>query len=452
MEFVTLNRKEQKRALVLGKVDRGELTAVEAGKVIGMSERHVWRLLAQYRGDGPKALAHGNRGRQPHHTLAPTVRAQILELAQSKYVGFNHSHLTEKLQAEEKMAISRSSVRRTLINAGIKSPRKRRAPKHRRRRERKPQRGMMLQIDGSRHDWLEGRGPWLSLVGAIDDATGEVPYALFRSQEDSQGYFLLVQEIALRCGLPMALYSDRHSIFVYKRKDQLSLEEELKGEQEPTQFGRLLKELEIEAILALSPQAKGRVERLWGTFQDRLVSELRLAGAKTLEEANHVLWECLPEHNRRFKVEPAETESAYRALPKRMKLEQVFCFKYERVVANDNTVKFEGRLIQIPSGPGGRSYAKARVAVHQGMDGSIGVYYQGKRIAFEEPTEQARVVPSRHRGYRQGPIKVAGQEIKKQAAKPRQVKLVEKGTDGVYRPASNHPWRRSSMLTKSLNS
>jgi transposase len=450
MEFVTLNRKEQKRALVLGKVDRGELTAVEAGKVMGLSERHVRRLLAEYREDGPKALAHGNRGRIPHHALAPTTRAQVLDLAQGKYNGFNHSHLTEKLQEDEEVDISRSSVRRILVGSGIKSPRKRRAPKHRKRRERRPQRGMMLQIDGSPHDWLEGRGPRLTLIGAIDDATGEVPYALFRLQEDSQGYFLLTQEIAIGYGLPLAMYSDRHSIFVYQRKN-LSLEEELKGEQEPTQFGRLLKELEIEPILALSPQAKGRIERLWGTFQDRLVSELRLAGAKTLEEANGVLWKFLPEYNRRFKVEPAEVGSAYRGLPQGMKLEDVFCFKYERVVAKDNTVKLEGRLIQIPPGPGGRGYAKARVEIRERMDGSLGVYYQGKRIAFEEPSEQGIVVRTKHSGRRKESAK-SGMPSKKKVEAIALPKLVRRDADGVLRPTAEHPWRRPSVMTKSLNS
>jgi transposase len=448
MELVTLNRKEQKRAVVLGKVDRGELTAVEAGKVMGLSERHVRRLLAEYREDGPKMLAHGNRGRQPPHTLNSTVGSRVLDLYRDKYAGFNHLHFTEKLD-EEGIHLSYSSVHRILVKSGIKSPRKRRPPKHRKRRERRPQRGMMLQIDGSRHDWLEGRGPQLCLIAAIDDADGEVPYGLFRLQEDSQGYFLLTQEIAIRRGLPMSMYSDRHSIFVYKRKDQLSLEEELKGEQQPTQFGRLLKELEIQSILALSPQAKGRIERLWGTFQDRLVSELRLAGARTLEEANEVLWKFLPEYNRRFKVEPAEVGSAYRAFPKGMKLEEVFCFKYERTVGNDNTVKFDGNVIQIPAGPKERSYAKARVEVHEGMDGSLGVYYQGKRIAFEAIGEQLVLVRPKHPGRRNELPKENRAPVKKPAELTRVQKLVQRDTDGVLRPTAQHPWRHRPEMTKS---
>ncbi len=451
MEMVTLSKKENKRAMVLAKVDRHEITAAQAGEVIGLSVRQVRRLLAEYRKDGPAALVHGNRGRQPSHTLPTAIRTQILELAQSKYVGFNHSHLTEKLQEVEEVAASRSTVRRVLVNSGIKSPRKRRPPKHRRRRERMSQKGMMLQIDGSRHNWLEGRGPWLSLIGAVDDATGEVPYALFREQEDAQGYFLLTQEIARLHGLPMAIYSDRHSIFTYNRKDKLSLEEELNGEPEPTQYGRLLRELEIQAIFALSPQAKGRIERLWGTFQDRLVSELRLAGAQTLDEANQVLWRFLSEYNRRFSVPVAEEGSVYRALPLELKLEEVFCFKYRRVVSNDNTVSLDGRLIQIPPGPARRSYAKARVTIHEGMDGSLGVYYQGKRIAYQASTEPKLILRTRNATHKRYSKPNSATPKTKSTEQVERTKLVTRDADGVLRPTANHPWRRSTMMTKSLN-
>lgn len=153
---------------------------------------------------------------------------------------------------------------------------------------------MLLQADGSRHDWLEGRGPYLSLIGAIDDATGKVPYALFRDEEDAQGYFLLLKEIVASHGIPLALYHDRHGIFQRSPKEAETIEEQLEGKRKPTQFGRLMEELDIVSIPSRSPQARGRIERLWGTFQDRLVSELRIAGARTREEANRVLWDFLP--------------------------------------------------------------------------------------------------------------------------------------------------------------
>ncbi len=444
---ITLKDRENKRARVLGKVDRGEMTAVEAGEVTGLSERHIRRLLASYREEGPKALAHGNRGRKPRHALDPDIGVRIVELAQKKYVGFNHLHFTEKLEGEE-IHISYSSVRRILSRSGIKSSRKRRAPKHRSRRARRPQRGMMLQIDGSRHDWLEGRGPYLTLVGGIDDATGDVPGCLFREQEDAQGYFLLLQGIIRKHGLPMSLYSDRHGIFVRSRKERpTTIEEELRGEEELTQFGRALKELEIQAILALSPQAKGRVERLWGTFQDRLVSELRLAGAKTLTEANEVLEKFLVSFNRRFVVEPKEQGSAYRPLPVGMKLSDVLCFKYQRTVNKDNTVQLEGRIIDIPPGPGGRSYAKAKVIIHERMDGSLEVKYKGQRIAYEEPTEDSPVLRVKHGKARAGAEDVLERSLGDEHVGKATKAVTVKGS-GPLRPAPDHPWRKHTSVKR----
>ena len=203
-EMVTLNRKEQSRLMVLNQVGMGKIVGREAAEVLGLSLRHVRRLLTVYRKEGAAALAHGNRGRKPHHALGGGLRQQVLELAQSTYAGCNTQHFTELLAEREGMTLSRSSVRRILLESGIRSPRKRRPPKHRSRRERYPKEGMLLQIDGSRHDWLEGRGEWLSLVGAIDDATGKVPYALFRHEEDAQGYFLLMRQIVASHGIPMA--------------------------------------------------------------------------------------------------------------------------------------------------------------------------------------------------------------------------------------------------------
>lgn len=440
---MTLSSKENKRAWVLGKVDRGEMTAATAGEVMGLSVRQIRRLLARYRESGPQGLVHGNRGHKPKHALATDVKVQVVVLAQGKYAGFNQQHFKEKLEGE-KLYLSRSSVRRILLGAGIRSPRKRRPPKHRSRRERRVQRGMMLQIDGSRHDWLEGRGPYLTLVGAIDDATGEVPYCQFREQEDAQGYFLLLEGIALKLGLPLSLYSDRSGIFRVNQKKTVSIEEELRGEQELTQFGRALKELAIEAILALSPQAKGRIERLWGTFQDRLVSELRLAGAKTLAEANEVLKGFLPDYNRRFMVEAKEQGSAYRPVT-RMKLAQALCFKYERTVGNDNTVQWQGKVIQIPPGPRRRSYAKAKVIVQEGMDGSVAIYYQGQRIAYEKAPNEAVLLRVR--------AKSAGIQAKRIADKgenrPEKGKSdAEREQKESARPGRDHPWRKPFFAKK----
>ena len=237
---------------------------------------------------------------------------------------------------------------------------------------------MLLQMDASRHDWLEGRGPYLSLVGAIDDATGKVPWACFREQEDAYGYFTVMRETVSRFGIPVAAYADRHSIFYQGREVQLrklSLEEQLAAQREPTQFGRLLNELGVQLIHALSPQAKGRVERLWGTFQDRLASELRLAGARNCEHADQVLRRFLTRHNRRFVVSAQEAQTAWVEWPKERSLDEYFCFKYRRVVLNDNTVRIGTNVIDIPPTANRRaSYAHARVEVQERFNGTFAVY------------------------------------------------------------------------------
>ncbi|MDP2954544.1 MAG: ISNCY family transposase, partial [Chloroflexota bacterium] len=269
-----MSTKEQRRLMVLGGVDRGEVTASEAAQVLNLRVRQVRRLLAAYRRKGACALAHGNRGRRPGNALDVTVTQRVVELSRTKYAGFNNCHLAEFLAEREGMTLSISSVRRIRLGSGTASPRRRRAPKHRSRRERYPRAGMLLQADGSHHDWLEGRGPYLTLTGAIDDATGEVVAALFRYQEDSHGYLLLLRDIVSTHGIPGAVYHDRHSIFEVPTTRRESIEEQLAGKRDLTQVGRAMEELGITSIPSLSPQARGRIERLWKTFQDRLVSEL----------------------------------------------------------------------------------------------------------------------------------------------------------------------------------
>jgi len=356
-----VSQREQARLQVLNRVLEGVYGVREAAGVLGISERHGWRLLAAYRKEGVAAVIHGNRGRQPRHTIPEALKAMVRELAQGRYQGVNHCHLTDLLREREGIALSRPTVRRILTAVGLRSPCRRRPPSHRVRRERSPQEGMLLQVDGSRHDWLEGRGPYLTLVGAIDDATGTVPAALFREQEDAQGYLLLLGETIRGKGIPLALYSDRHGIFQVNPKQPESLEEQLAGERQPTQVGRALRELGVHLILAHSPQAKGRVERLWGTFQDRLGVELRLAGACTLEETNGVLRDFLPRFNTQFGVPPAQPGSAYRPPEPGICLEGVLCFKYQRTVAKDNTVRFGGHTLQLLPGSDRLSYAHARV-------------------------------------------------------------------------------------------
>jgi len=437
-EMVTLNREEQRRLAVLNQVERGKMMGREAAEVLGLSLRHVRRILAAYRKEGAAALAHGNRGRKPHHALDNSLKKRILELAQATYAGCNNQHFTELLAEREGIALSRSSVRRILLDAGIKSPRRRRPPKHRSRRERYPREGMLLQIDGSRHDWLEKRGPYLTLVGAIDDATGNVPYGLFRDEEDAQGYFLLLCRIGASHGIPMALYHDGHGIFERSKKEPESLEEQLEGRKRPTQFGRLMEELGITSITSRSPQARGRIERLWGTFQDRLVSELRLAGARTIKEANQVLWEFLPRYNQRFAIPAVEPGSAYRQPEGRFNPEEVFCFKYYRTVGPDNVVRFGMHRLQIMPTNGRISYAHARVEVHERMDGSLAVYYRGHCLATKPAPSEAPVLRVRNIA-RVIPNMADSDEVAASVIvkKPPQLK-----SPHHTKPGPNHPWRR----------
>jgi transposase len=437
IERVTLTKKEQSRLMVLNGVEVGRMIAREAAEVLGLSLRHVRRMLAAYRKEGAAGLAHGNRGRKPHNALNDELKKRVLDLAQSTYAGCNTQHFTELLAEREGITVSRSAVRLILLGAGLRSPRKRRPPKHRSRRERYPREGMLLQTDASRNDWLERRGPYLSLIGAIDDATGKVPYALFRHEEDAQGYTLLLRHIVQNEGIPEALYHDGHGIFQRSRKEPETLEEQLAGTRKPTQFGRMMEELGITSITSLSPQARGRIERLWGTFQDRLKSELRIAGAQTGEQANRVLWDLLPRFNQRFAVPARELGRAYRPVPDGFKPDEVFCFKYERIVGRDNVVRFGKQRLQIMPTNGRLSYAKANVEVHERMNGSLAVYYKGQCLLTKSAPPEAPVLRARST-VRFVPRASDSQELALcTVAKTTKTRLTR-----PYKPAPDHPWRR----------
>ena len=385
MRGLSLNQKEQARLQVLNGVLERKVSVAEAAQIMGVSERQAWRIVAAYRKEGAAALAHGNRGRRPANAIPTATRDLVIGLARTHYKGLNHTHLTELLAEREAVALGRSTVRRFLTGAGLTSPRRRRPPRHRVRRERMPQEGMLVQIDGSIHDWLEGRGPRLTLVLAVDDATGTSPGALFREREDTDGYFLLLRAIIERHGIPLALYSDRHTALWHP-----GLKEP--GSGRLTQIGRALRELGIHQVFAHSPQAKGRVERLAGTFQDRLVSELRLVGARTLAEANGLLQDFLPRFNQRFGVPADETSCAYRPLDRELDLTAILCPRSGRTVARDNTVKFKLRTLQLLPGRERPSYAGARVEVQERLDGNLVVCSEGQVIPTQEAPPRANAL------------------------------------------------------------
>ncbi len=414
-ESLTLTMKEQQRTEVVGRWLAGLLTTGEAVALLGCSERNAWRLRAAMLERGAAGLAHGNRGRPSSRRLPDATRERIVALARTEYRGYNDTHLAEALAEEEGIGIGRSSLQRLLRAEGLASPRRHRPPRYRSRRERMAQAGLLVQVDGSRHDWLEGRGPWLTLVGGIDDATGVVVGATFRDAEDGVGYLTLVRDMARRYGLPAALYRDGSTIFAPNAPAQ---------RDEATQVGRALAELGIATIVAGSAQAKGRIERCWGTFQDRLVSELRRAGAADRAAANAVLADFLPRFNRRFAVPPASDVAAWRPVPPGIDLARVCAFRWRRAVGSDSTVRLHGALLQLPPGPGGRSLAGRRVEVELRLDGRLLVLVDGRLLA---------AVPAPPEPRRLREVRVLDPGAPLPAAGPERP---------GYRPRPDHPWNR----------
>lgn len=393
-ETWTVNAHELKRIPILDRLIQGMITVSRAAELLGCSERHLYRLKASYRAKGAAAVMHGNRGQKSARRIDEEIRKRVCELAQGRYAGCNQHHLRDLLEEHEGIVLSRSTVRRMLQEGGVLVVQPSRRPKHRARRTIRAQEGELIQIDASPHAWLQERGLRLTLVGGIDDATGKVVGAVFREQEDQQGYFTVLQQTVERYGRPQAVYHDRHSLFPGRRHDAReaeSVEEQLRGERTSTQLGRLFEQLAITSIAARSPQAKGRVERLWGTFQDRFVSELRIAGACTLSQANQVLAEYLPRFNARFAVPAADAKPGWQPVPAALVLDECFCLHEERTVTLDNTISYHGQRIQLlPTGER-RSFVRAKVLVHEHFDGSLRVFFQGQavliRLAPADPVQ-----------------------------------------------------------------
>jgi len=381
---MTLTQEEGRRLHVLTLLEGKRTTVAQAAEALGLTARQVRRLRAGLRRAGPATLIHGNRGHRSSRRLPEALRTQILALARGRYAGLNDHHLTEKLTTLEGLAVSRATVQRVLRAAGVVSPRHRRPPRHRRRRPRRAQAGLLCQLDGSPFAWFGPTQPACSLLGAIDDATGAVLAGTFRAQEDAAGYLRLLHTLGRTVGLPAAVYTDGHGIFV-RHDAHWTLAEELRGVQDPTQVGRALQTLGIHHIVADSPQAKGRIERLWNTFQDRLVVELALAGITTPAAGDVFLATTfLPAFTAQFGVPPAVAASAYQPVPRTVDLDRTCAFHYTRQVALDNTVRVEDVVLQLGPGPHRRSYARAQADVVQCLDGSWRVYV-GDRLLTTTP-------------------------------------------------------------------
>jgi len=424
--MVTMSKKEIQRFEVISKVKEGYLTIREASRILNLSERQVKRLKKGVKQEGAIALIHKNRGWKPAKSILEKVREEVVNRALlPEYDGINYSHFRDLLEERECIILSYASVRRILKAAGIKSPKKHRRVKRHLSRPRKTQAGILVQIDASPHDWLEGRGPYMVLLAIIDDATSKVLGAIFRKEEDTDGYFIVLEQMVMRYGVPLAGYSDRHSIFVSPKSERLSIEDELAGKTVPlTQVGRTLAALGIQHLKALSPQAKGRIERLFGTFQDRLVIEMRLAGIKTLEEANAFLVNYVEMHNRQFSVQPESQKSAFRKAPEKKVLRQILCRHEKRKASNGSTISYGGKTYQlvdtskalVPLAP------KAQLTLLLHRNGTIQASYCDKIYDLQSL------------------------EIKKPEKK---ITHSSQTTSlKAYKPAADHPWRRMQINPK----
>jgi len=371
METFTLSRKEVQRPGLLRALCAGRVATREVAEALGLSLRQTRRLRRRFETEGAAGLAHRSRGQPSARRLRGALREAIIELMTTVYAGFNDCHLTEKLREQHGLRVSRESVRRLRRALGRAPRHRRQPPRARRRRTPEAARGALVQIDGSPCAWLETRGPQLTLLGAIDDATSEILALQFRPAEDIHGYTALFQQLFTQHGLPVAVYGDRLTLLV--RNDRhWSVEEELAGRQFPTHVGRMLQDLGIAYIAAHSPQAKGRIERLWATLQDRLVSELRLRGIATVEAATAYLPAFIADFNRRFGKPPATATPVWRRPPTHLAL--LLSCRYRRVVAHDNTVRIGSRWAQLR---GARSYAGLTVEVRELLDGRLVVLHDG---------------------------------------------------------------------------
>ena len=373
-----LRMKEVNRLKVLQGYMDGKIGIEEASRILKRRPRSVYRMVSKVRRKGPEGVLHGNRNKVSPRRVPDSLRKKLIAFAQGKYRDINDTHLCEILSEAEGIVIGRETLRGILRKGGIPSKRKLKRRKYRSRRERKEAFGMMLQIDASPHDWLEGRGPWLTLMGAKDDATGYV-WAHFEEAETTWGYLDLMGEVITTHGVPLSLYADRHSIFHTTREPTII--EQLKNLIPLTQFGRAMEELGISVIKAWTPQAKGRIERQWATFQDRLVVALRLAGAKTLEQAREVLKSFPKDYNQRFCVVPKQAAAVFRKAPARAVLHKILCLKETRMVKKDHTVSFDGLVLQIPFSKRYPCMADGRVDVRQYRDGHIEIVYRDSVVA-----------------------------------------------------------------------
>jgi transposase len=404
---------------VLERLFVGSMSGTEAAESLGLSGRQLRRLKSKYTQNGAGGLIHGNRGRKPKHSLRQETKLQVLRLFEEKYSDSNFCHFSELLEEHEGINLSPSSVGRILKSAGKESKRSvKRRPKKHQRRERRTQAGMLWQTDATPYEWLGKEFGRFALHAVIDDATGIVTGAVFTRNECAEGYGLVMKEGIMRYGVPMGLYTDKHTIF-RSPKEKLTLDEELDGAQSPlSNFGKAMAELNIEHIKANTPQAKGRIERLWATLQDRLPVELRLLGIKTIEEANKVLPKLIEKHNEKYAVQAVEEKSAYTPLCEGVSLEYVFTMREARKIGGGNSISYK-KVIYVPDDGGQSSFtARMIVEVRETYAGEVFIWHKGQAIKLRKLKQPARQA--------QG-------EVKKEATSNERK---------CHKPSPEHPWRK----------
>ncbi len=391
-DMLLMDQEDLKRLSIIEKVIEKRITQVEAGIMLELSERQVRRVAKRIAEEGKKGILHKSRGRASGRATAEEKKEKILKLCRERYIGFSPTLATEKLFERDKISISRELVRGWFIEENI-FYKNRKGRKHRKWRQRKEYVGEMVQMDGSEHDWFEGRGPICVLMGYIDDATSEV-FARFHAYEGTMPAMKSFKGYICKYGLPLSVYLDKHS--TYKSTKKLSIEEELTNTVSLSQFGRALGELGVKLIYADSPQAKGRVERLFRTFQDRLIKEMRLAKVNCMEEGNAFLKKYLPVFNRRFKSEPAKADNLHRPISKSVNLDNVLCIRTVRVLKNDFTIAHENRLYQVEN-----SIRAKEVTVEERINGGLFITYKGRALRYHEITQrpQKPQEPSKLRVY-----------------------------------------------------
>jgi hypothetical protein len=407
-DIFTMSNRELQRLELVERVLKDELKQVEAAEYLDLSTRQINRIVQRVREEGKRGVIHRLRGRESNRKLSDELREKVLKLYAAKYKGFGPLLASEKLAELDKIKLSDETLRKWLLSDG-QWEKSRKGRKHRQRRERKARLGEMVQMDGSHHDWLEGRGPELVLMGYIDDATGRM-YCQFYEYEGTIPAMDSFKRYVRKYGLPQIVYLDKHS--TYKSWAKLTVAEELEGTEKQSQFGRALAELGVKLIFADSPQAKGRVERLFKTLQDRLIKEMRLKGIRTLEEANAFLEWYLPVFNRRFNVVAREKGNLHRKVPKGLSLERVLRIKDKRVVQNDFTISYEGKVYQIYS-----EVNTKRVSIEERLNKTICLYDGDRRLKYKEiPFRPQRCWQKKETGYEK-----AGKQ---------------------WIPPKDHPWRR----------